>query len=83
MYVVQQPHYMGDGKLLSDSPELFSSGLVAFNISPIVKVGLFGFVRFEEFSIDDCDATRIIGSVLKDTDTLRIHTNIKRVALII
>ena len=73
---------MGDGKLLSDSPELFSSGLVVLNISPIVKVGLFGYVRFEEFSIDDCDAKRIIGSVLKDTDTLRITTNIKRVALI-
>ena len=74
---------MGDGKLLSDSPELFSSGLVALNISPIVKVGLFGFVRFEEFSIDGCDATRVIGSVLKDTDTLRIPTNIKRAAFII
>ena len=72
---------MGDGKLLSDSLVLFSSGLVALNISPIVKVGLFGLVRFEEFSIDDCDATRIIGSVLKDTSILRIPTNIKRVNL--
>lgn len=73
---------MGDGKLLSDSSDLFSSGLVALNISPIVKVGLFGYVRFEEFSIDDCDNTRVIGSVLTDTDTLRIPTNIKRAALI-
>lgn len=74
---------MGDGKLLSDSLELFSSGLVVLNISPIVKVGLFGYVRFEEFSTDDCDATRIIGSELKHTDKLRIPTNIKRVTLII
>ena len=82
IFKVKQPDYMGDGKLLSDSSELFSSGLVSLNISPIVKVGLFGYVRFEEFSIDDCDATRIIGSVLRDTNTLRIPANIKRVALI-
>ena len=66
---------MGAGKLLSDSSELFSSGLVPLNISSIVKVGLFGYVRFEEFSIDDCDTTKIIGSVLKYTDTLRIPKN--------
>jgi hypothetical protein len=82
IYKVKQPDYMGDGKLLSDSSELFSSGLVSLNISPIVKVGLFGYVRFEEFSIVDCDATRTIGSVLRDTNTLRIPAKIKRVALI-
>ena len=82
IYKVKQPDYMGDGKLLSDSSELFSSGLVSLNISPIVKVGLLGYVRFEEFSIDDCDATRTIGSVIRDANTLRIPANNKRVALI-
>ena len=33
---------MGDGKLLSDSLELFPCILVPLSISPIVKVGLFG-----------------------------------------
>jgi len=33
---------MGDGKLLSDSLELFPCILVPLSISPIVKVGLSG-----------------------------------------
>ena len=51
MYKVKQPDYMGDGKLLSDSSELFSSGLVSLNISPIVKVGLLGMLDLKNFPL--------------------------------
>lgn len=51
IYKVKQPDYMGDGKLLSDSSELFSSGLVSLNISPIVKVGLLGMLDLKNFPL--------------------------------
>jgi len=56
--------------------------LVPFNISPIVTLGLFGEVKFEEFSIDDCATTRLKVSVLNETAMLRIPSNIKMVVLV-
>ena len=55
---------------------------VPFNISPIVTLGLFREVKFEEFSIDDCATTRSKVSVLNKEAMLRIPRNIKRVDLI-